>query len=167
MVSMPKVLVLAALMSLLSVVIACGSLSVEDYAEECYDWEDDYGYMSFDSGDVSDLEDALDDWNALSPPGEVKALHDIRAEMMKLGIQIAQEGETLEDQLDDLRDDMDDAPRRDWDDIRDEMDDRRDDYEDRVEDLWDQLEDLGDDFEDEMDDLPRSVERDLDDEGCF
>ena len=165
MLSMPKVLVLAALLVLLSTA-ACASMSLEDYAEECGEWDDDYGYLS-NSSSVSDWEDALEDWNALSPPGEVRALHDIRAEGFQLYLETAEENESLQDQLDDLYDELDDARRSERDDIRDDIEDLTDAQEDLFDDMWDKMEDLGDDYEDEVDDLPRSVERELEREDCI
>ena len=167
---MLKPLVFTVLLVLLSTV-ACASMSLEDYAEECGEWTDDYGNLfggSFSgSTDASDMEDALDDWNALSPPGEVKALHDIRAEGLRLLLEATEEYEALEDELDDLRDELDDAPRRDRDDIRDQMDDLSDDQYDLFDDLNDRIDDLEDDYQDELDDLPRSVERELEREDCI
>ena len=67
---MLKLLAFAALLVLLSTV-ACATMSLEDYAEECGEWEDDYGDL-FDgsfSNSLRDMEDALEEWNALSPPG--------------------------------------------------------------------------------------------------
>lgn len=168
MLSIPKVLVLAALLALLSTV-ACASMSLEDYAEECGDWEDDYGsplYGTF-SGSISDMEDALDDWNALSPPGEVKAIHDIRANALGMILETAREIDDLDDQLDNLWDEYDDARRSQRDDIQDDIDDLNDDKQDLLDDLWDRIEDLDDDFQDERDDLPRRVERELEDEDCI
>ncbi len=168
---MLKPVVFAALLVLLLSTAACASMSLEDYAEECGEWADDYGGLfggSFSSSlSVSDLEEALEDWNALSPPGDVKALHDIRAEGYRLFLETAEENEALEDQLDDLRDDLDDAPRREWDDIRDEMDDLSDEQEDLFDDLRDRIDDLGEDYEDELDDLPRRTERELEREDCI
>lgn len=147
--------------------VACASMSLEEYAEECGEWRDDYGGLDLASSSVSDLEDALEDWNALSPPGDVKAIHDLAAESLRLGLEAAGEREDLDDQLDDLRDELDDARRSQRDEIRDEMDDLSDEREDLLDDLWDELEDLGDDYEDELEDLPRRVERELEREGCI
>ena len=150
---MPKILGFLVLLVLAASVLACGSsLSVEDYAEECGEWNEDYAQSS-SMNSVRNLEDALDEWNALAPPREVKALHDLRTEALKLSLEIAKENEELEDKLDDLRDELDDARRSQEDDIRDEMDDLRDEAEDRVEDL--------------EDDLSRGGRRDLNDEGCI
>ena len=163
---MLKVLVLPVLLAL-SLTVACTAMSLEDYAEECGEWIDDYGDVFSGSGSVSELEDALEDWKALSPPGEVRALHDLREEGLGLFLDHAEEQEALEDQLDDLRDELDDAPRSRRGDIRDEMDDLEDKSEDRFDDLQDLIDDLEDDYEDEYDDLPRRVRRDLEDEGCL
>lgn len=167
---MLKPLVFTVLLVILSTV-ACASMSLEDYAEECGEWADDYdslfGSSSSGSLSLSDLEDALEDWNALIPPGEVKALHDIRAEGYRMFLEAAEENEAFEDRLDDLRDELDDARRSQRDDIRDEMDDLIDDQEDLYDDLWDRVDDLSDDFQDELDDLPRRVERELEDAGCI
>ena len=167
---MLKTLAIIPLLMLLAAV-ACASMSLEDYAEECGEWADDYrglfGGTAPSSLSVSDLEEALEDWNALSPPGEVKALHDIRAEGYRLFMEAAEENEVLEDRLDDLRDELDDAPRSQRDDIRDEMDDLSDEQEDLFEDLEDRLDDLVDDHQDELDDLPRRVERELEREDCI
>ena len=153
---------------------ACASMSLEDYAEECGEWDDDYGNLfgatfsgSLSASDLDDLEDALEDWNALGPPGEVKALHDIRAEGLGLVLEAAEEWQELEDQLDDLRDELDDAPRRQRGDIRDQMDDLSDEQSDLFDDMQDRLEDLGDEYEDELDDLPRRVRRELEAEDCI
>ena len=162
---MPKVALVFVLLILASIV-ACGGLgglSIDDYAEECADWEDDFRY---DLYDVSDFEDALHEWKALRPPGEVKALHDLRTKGLELGLEIAKEQEALEDELDDLRDKMDDASRRERRDIEDDMDDLRDDADERIEDIQDDMEDLRDDYDDAKDDLPRSIRRDLEDEDC-
>ena len=125
---MLKSLALAALMVLLSTV-ACAAMSLEDYAEECGEWEDDYGNLfdrSFSSSlSIRDLEEAQDEWNALSPPAEVRVLHDIRTEGFELFSEVALEWDELEDELDDLRDELEDAPRRERDDIRDEMEESR------------------------------------------
>lgn len=168
---MLKVLVLPILLALLLSTAACASLSLEDYAEECGEWTDDYrglfGSSAPSSLSASDMEEALEDWNALSPPGEVKALHDIRAEGYRLILEAAEENEALEDQLDDLRDELDDAPRSRRDDIRDDMDDLHDQQEDLFDDLEDRLDDLGRDHQDELDDLPRRVERELEGEECI
>ena len=161
---MLKVLVLPALLIVLSAVACSSALSLEDYAEECGDWRGDYGNIS--SASVTDIEDALEDWEALSPPDEVKALHDLTTEALRLTLDITREEEDLEDRLDDLRDELDDASRSQRDDIRDEMDDLQDDYQDKVDDLQDQMEDLNEEYEDERDDLPRRVLRDLEDGGC-
>ena len=70
---MLKILALPALLVLLLSAAACASMSLEDYAEECGEWTDDYGNLfggSFSgSTDASDMEDALDDWNAPQPAG--------------------------------------------------------------------------------------------------
>ena len=162
---MPKILGVLVLLVLAASVLACGSsLSVEDYAEECSEWNEDY---SSSMNSVRDLEDALEDWDALSPPGEVKTLHDLRTQGLKLSLEIAKEREDLEDKLNDLQDELDDARRSEEDDIRDEMDDLRDEAQDRMEDLQDDLEDLRDDWEDAEDDLSRGDRRDLDDENCI
>ena len=150
---MLKTLVFTALLVLLATA-ACASMSLEDYAEECGEWRDDYGDIG--SSSVSGLEDALEDWNALSPPSEVKGLHDLTAEGIRITLDLAKEGEVLEDQMDDLRDELDDARRRQRDDFRDEMDE-----------LSDEQEDLFDDLRDRMDDLPRRVERELEREDCI
>ena len=168
---MLRYLVMPALLVLLAATAACSSLSLEDYAEECGEWREDYDDVSpgsgYSSGSVSDLEDALEDWNALSPPSEVQDFHNLAAESIRLVLELAREGEALEDQLDDLQDELDDARRSQRDDIRDEMDDLRDEQEDLLEDLFDRLEDLGDDYEDVIDDMPRRVERELEDAGCI
>ena len=163
---MLKVLALPALLVFLVLTSACASMSLEEYAEECGEWEDDYGYLS-SSSSIADWQDALEDWDALSPPGEVKALHDIRTEGFRLYLKIAEENEAFEERLDDLQDELDDARRSERDDIRDDMDDLSDDQEDLLDDLWEQVEDLNDDYEDELDDLPRGVERDLEREDCI
>ncbi len=163
---MRKILALTMLLVALSAV-SCASMSLEDYAEECGEWRDDYGWIDPDSSSVSDLEDALEDWNALSPPGDVKAIHDLAAESLRLGLETAEEREELQDQLDDLQDELEDARRSQRDDIRDEMDDLSDEWEDLRDDLRDRLDDLGDDYEDELDDLPRRVERELEREDCI
>ena len=165
-----RILAFIPLLMLLTAV-ACAAMSVEDYAEECGEWNEDYGELFgvtlSSSLSVRDLEEALDEWNALSPSGEVKGLHDIRAEGLRLVLETAEEWETLEDRLDDLRDELDDAPRSQRDDIRDQMDDLSDDQEDLVDDLRDRMDDLTDDYEDELDDLPRRVERELEDQDCI
>ncbi|MDE2780688.1 MAG: hypothetical protein OXI91_13570 [Chloroflexota bacterium] len=167
---MARTLLLTALVVILSTA-ACASMSLEDYAEECGEWVDDYGDIgdigSLSSFDPDDLEDALEDWNALSPPGEVKAIHDIRYQVVQLILQAAERGQALEDHLDDLRDELDDAPRSQRDEIRDYMDDLEDELEDELEDLRDELDDLSDDYEDAFEDLPRSVERELEAEDCI
>ena len=149
---------------LLASTAACSSMSLDDYAEECGEWVEDYEYVG---SDVSDLEDALEDWNVLKPPGEVKRLHELRRDAIRLSLEIAQDYETLQDELDDLEDQLDDASRRERGDIRDEMDDLRDDADDRTDDLRDDLDDILDDLTDEEDDLSRSVRRDLQREGCI
>ena len=160
-----KVLVcLPVLLALLSSIACSSPLSLEDYAEECGDWRNDYGNIG--SASVSDIEDALEDWDDLSPPDEVKGIHDMTADALRLTLDIAREGEDLEDKLDDLRDELDDAPSSQRDDIRDEMDDLQDEYEDRIDDLQDELEELGEEYEDELDELPRRVVRDLESGGC-
>lgn len=161
---MLKTLLLASLV-LLALTLACSSMSLEDYAEECGEWQDDYGNIASDS--LDDAEEALEYWNDLDPPGEVKSLHETREEALRLLLDIARESEELEDKLDDLRDELDDAPRSQREDVRDEMDDLRDEFEDRLEDLWDEMEDLGEDYEDEEDDLPRRVRRELQSEDCI
>ena len=162
---MSKVLIFIASAVLATSALACSSLSLEDYAEECGEWTDDYGSIYF--GSVRDAEDALEDWQALSPPGELKQLHDLRESALKLYVEIAKERESLEDALDNLQDELDDARRSQRDDIRDEMDDLRDDSEDRMDDLQDQLDDLSDDWEDAEDELSRRERRDLQSEGCL
>ena len=167
---MLKPLVFASVLVLLSTV-ACASMTLEDYAEECGEWNDDYGDLFggtlSSSLSVSDLEEALEEWDALSPPGEVSPLHDIRAEAYRLFLETAEENEALEDQLDDLRDELDDAPRSQRDDVRDEMDDVSDAQEDLFDDLREDLDDLDSDYQDAFDDLPRRTERDLEAEGCI
>ena len=172
---MPKTLLFTALLVIFSTV-ACAGMTLEDYAEACGEWEDDYrsqfgaaysSSSSMSSRDLSDLEEAMDEWNALSPPGEAKALHDISSEAVRLVVEFAEEAQNLHDQLDDLQDELDDAPRSQRDDIRDDMDDVSDEVEDLIDDLTDRLLDLSDDYEDELDDLPRSVERELEREGCI
>ena len=147
----------------LGAVVACSSgLSLDDYAEECGEWEEDYSSQR----SMRDAEDALEDWEAIKPPGEVKRLHDIRTSGLKLAVQFWEKQEELEDELDDLRDERDDARRSERDDIDDEMDDLRDAFDDEMDDLQDEAEDLRDEAEDEWDDLPRRVRGDLEDEGC-
>lgn len=167
---MLKPLALAALLVILSAV-ACGGMSLEDYAEECGEWSDDYGnqFRGTSPGSISpsDLEEALEEWDALSPPGEVKAIHDVRADLLRVILETVEEGQELEDELDDLRDELDDAPRSQREEIRDQMDDLRDDREDLFDDLQDRMEDLNEDYEDELDDLPRRVERELEREDCI
>ena len=160
---MVRFLGVMALAVLASSVMACGSITLEDYAEECGEWNEDYRSAS----SVRDLEEALEDWNALSPPGEVKDLHDLRAQAIKLSLEKAEEREALEDQLEDLEDDLDDAKRSERNDIRDEMDDLRDEADDRIDDLNDELQDLEDEWEDAEDELSRRDRRDLDDEDCI
>lgn len=143
---------------------ACASMSLDDYAEECGEWVEDYEYVG---NDVSDLEDALEHWNALKPPGEVKRLHELRRDAIRLSLEIARDYETLQDELDELEGEVDDASRRERGDIRDEMDDLRDEADDRTADLRDDLDDLLDDLEDEEDDLSRRVRRELEREGCI
>ena len=148
----------------LAATAACSAMSLDDYAEECGEWVEEYESVG---NDVSDLEDALEDWNALKPPGEVKRLHELRRDAIRLSLEIAQDYETLQDELDDLEDQLDDASRRERGDIRDEMDDLRDEAEDRTDDLRDDLDDVFDDLEDEEDDLSRSERRELEREGCI
>ena len=170
---MLKPLVFTACLVVLATV-ACTSMSLEEYAEECGEWEEDYGdrvniafSSSLSASDLDDLEEALQDWNALSPPGEVKAFHEVRAEGLQILLDNAREWEELEDRLDDLRDELDDAPRSQRAEIRDRIDDLSDEQEDLVDDLRDLMDDLSDDYEDALDELPRRVERDLEDEGCI
>ena len=167
---MLKTLVFTALLVLLSTV-ACAAMSLEDYAEECGEWNEDYGELFggtlSSSLSVKDLEEALEEWNALSPPGEVGALHDVRAEAYRLFLDTTEENEALEDQLDDLRDELDDAPRRQQDDIRDRMDELSDEQEDLFDDLRDELDGLDRDYQDAFDDLPRRTERELGDQNCI
>ena len=172
---MSKTPLLTALLVIVSTV-ACAGMTLEDYAEACGEWEDDYrsqfsaaysSSSSMSSRDLSDLEEAMEEWNALSPPGEAKALHDITSEAVRLTFDYAEEARNLNDLLDDLQDELDDAPRSQRDDIRDEMDDLVDERQDLFDDLSDRLVDLSDDYEDELDDLPRSVERELEGEGCI
>ena len=162
---MSKVLIFIGLALFATSVLACSSMSLDDYAEECGEWNEDYSSIYF--GSVRDAEDALADWQALSPPGEVKQLHDLRESALKLYVEMAKEREALEDDLEDLQDELDDARRSQRDDIRDEMDDLRDDAEDRMDDLQDQLDDLSDDWEDAEEDLSRRERRDLQSEGCL
>lgn len=162
---MLKFLVLPALL-VLALTMACSSLSVEDYAEWCGEWEDDYNNVFDGDGDLSDMEDALEEWNAVNPPGEVKELHDLVADFMRAVIDIAEQGEDLEDQLDDLEDELEDAPRRQRDDIRDEIEDVEDELEDLQEDFWDEIFPLAGDIEDVKEDLPRRVQRELEREDC-
>ena len=163
---MQKILLFTALLVILSTV-ACAGMTLEDYAAECGDWNDDYGDLYgaslSSSTSLSDLEDAQEDWNALSPPGEVEALHDIRARGFKLFLETAEDNQALEERLDEL----DDASRSQRGDIRDEMDDLGDEQEDLFDDLRDELDDLNDEYLDELDDLPRRVERELEDGGCI
>ena len=170
---MLKALAFAALLLLLSTA-ACAAMSLEDYAEECGEWEDDYGDLfdgsfsgSLSASDFSDMEEAQQEWRDLSPPGEVKALHDLRTEGFDVFLAAALEWDELEDELDDLRDELDDAPRRERDDIRDEMDDVSDEQADLFDDLWEELADLSMDYQDELEDLPRRVERELESEDCI
>ncbi len=143
---------------------ACGGgLEPEDYAEECGEWVDDYRY---DIDSERDWEDAIEDWNAINPPGELKRLHELRAESLKLGFEVFKEYQELEDELDDLRDEMEDARRSERRDIEDEMDDLRDEFEDNTEDMEDELEDLIEDAEDEEEDLSRRLRKTLSEEGC-
>ena len=144
---MPQFLVILA-MAVLAAVLACGtSMDIDDYAEECGEWQDDYYGISSDALDdwktpsptvgVRDWhnlhEDALDDWKALRPPGEVKEWHNLRTEAIEVSLEILKLQEEFEDKMDDLRDD---------------------------------LEDLSDDIEDAWDDLSRRDRRDLEREGC-
>ena len=167
---MQKILLFTALLVILSTV-ACAGMTLEDYAAECGDWNDDYGDLYgaslSSSTSLSDLEDSLEDWNALSPPGEVEALHDIRVRGFKLFLETAEDNQALEERLDDLLDELDDASRSQRGDIRDEMDDLGDEQEDLFDDLRDELDDLNDEYLDELDDLPRRVERELEDGGCI
>ncbi len=153
------------LFPLLAIMAACGGggLDPDDYAEECGEWVDDYRY---DINSERDWENAIDDWNAIKPPGELKRLHELRGESLKLGFELFKEYEELEDELDDLRDEMEDARRSERREIEDEMDDLRDDLEDRTEDMQDELEDLQDEIADEEDDLPRRLRRTLSSEDC-
>ena len=159
---MAKLLSIMALLVLMSLVVSCSSLSLDEYAEACGEWHEDYD----DASSVRDIEEALDEWNALSPPGEVKQLHDLGVSYLKLSLEFAKEQEALEDKLDDLQDELDDARRSQRDDIRDEMDDARDDADDRMDDLRDEMDDLSDDWEDAVDELSRRERRDLQEEGC-
>ena len=168
---MLKPLVFAALLVLLSTVACGGGMSLEDYAEECGEWAEDYGDLfrgtSPGSLSASDLEEALEEWEALSPPGEVKGFHEVKGQLLRAVLEAVEEVGELEDELDDLRDELDDAPRREREEIRDKMDDLRDDQEEVFEDLQDRMDDLTDDYDNELDDLPRRTERDLEDEGCI
>lgn len=162
---MVRILGSMAIVFLVSSLLACSSMTLDEYAEECGEWNDDHGSVFY--GSVRDIEEALDEWNALSPPGEVRQLHDLRADALKLYLEIANEQEALEEDLEDLQDELDDARRSERDDIRDEMDDLREDAEDRIDDLEDELEDLVDEWEDAEDDLSRRDRRDLEDEDCI
>lgn len=167
---MLKTLAFIPLLMILAIV-ACVAMTLEDYAEECGEWNEDYGDLyggTFSSSlSVRDLEEALEEWNALSPPGEVAALHHIRAEAYRLFLDTAEENEVLEDWLDDLRDELDDAPRSQRDDIRDQMDDLSDDQEDLFDELREEMDDLDRDYQDAFDDLPRRVEREMEDQNCI
>ena len=150
-------------MVILGAAAACSTgLSLDDYAEECGEWQEDYS----DYYSLRDAEDALEDWEAIKPPSEVERLHDLRTSSLKLAIQFWEKQEELDDELDDLRDEREDARRSERGDIDDEMDDLRDDFDDEMEDLQDEAEDLQDEAEDEWDDLSRRVRRDLEREGC-
>ena len=137
---MQKLYALAAPLVIISSA-ACSSMSLEDYAEECGEWSDVYDSLALGSSSLPAMEDAREDWNALNPPGEVKAFHDLRTESLRLGLEFA-------------------GGR---DDIRDRLYDRSD----ALVDLWNRLNDLGDEYEDELDDLPRIVERELEAGGCI
>ena len=166
----------------LAATVACG-MSVEDYAEECSELREYSQYASMSTifwssnpeealdfaeaeGDFDDSEDALEDWKALSPPGELKDYHDAHTEIIELSIYTFQKLTDLSDELDDLRDDRDDARRSeggDFDDqiedLVDELDDLRDDRDNarrsEREDLDNQIEDLVDELDDLRDDRGR------------
>ncbi len=198
-----KFLITLPLALLLALTLAAcgGGLSLDDYAEECGEWEEDY--PSFRTWDVSeedfeaedieqlmaflvlaaafastngegdsffdvsetdeteeDAEEALaaqEDWDAINPPGEVKALHDIRATVLELAVDASEKAVELADRMDELQDNPDD------------MEDLLPDLEDFLEglvDTQDELLDLRDDLEEEWEDLSSGVQGDLMDEGC-
>ena len=163
---MSKFLGLLALVVLVGTAGCGGGMSLDDYAEECGEWREDYGSW-FSPGDPDDKEDALEDWKALNPPGEAKDLHETRTKVLELTLEAMEKSAELYEDMEDLRDERDDARRSERREIDDEIDDLQDEMEDLWEDLGDELEDLQDEAEDAEDDLSRRDRRTLDDEGCI
>ena len=176
----------------LAATVACGGMSVEDYAEECGElfntsrygnmavifWSSDAeGALDFaeTEDDFDDADDALEDWKALSPPGELKDYHDAQTGIIELSIYTFQKLTDLSDELDDLRRDARRSEGGDFDDqiedLVDELDDLRDDRDNarrsEREDLDNQIEDLVDeldDLRDDRDDARRSERGEFDDQ---
>ncbi len=159
---MRNILGFLALSVLLAAVACGGGLDLDDYAEECYDWEDDYRSIS----DLGDAEDALEDWKAIKPPGDVNTLHNIRTDALELSIAYLEKQEEFDENVAELMEKRDESRRAERDEIDDEIEDLKDDFEDETEDLLDEFEGLRDDARDEWDDLPPRVQREVSNEGC-
>ena len=160
---MRKYLGFLALAVLMAAIAACGGgQDVDNYAEDCGEWESEFGSYS----DVEDVEDALEEWEEIEVAGDVKNLHNLRTSGLKISLEYMEKKEELDEKLDELRERRDDARRSERDDIDDEIDDLQDEFEDEVDELEDQFDDLRDDAEEEWDDLSPRNQRDLSGEGC-
>ena len=182
---MSKIAFVLALLAVMAVIACGGSLTVEEYAEECGEVLEDlqdagysvFGldpsdiYYNYDPDDIEDFRDELDDvkdvigqYKSLSPPSELADFHDARVESLSFW-----EGEIIpliEDSLslgEDLYDAYEDDDGDRIDDIRDDLDDLQDDYYD----LMDENEDIADDLEDAIDDLSSRDRRDLERDDCL
>ena len=171
---------LCVLLSLSAFTACVGRLSVEEYAEECGEWWDNHEHV-LGPGEglkVRYLEDALEDWNALDPPGEVSRAHEVWTEALELKLKQTEVMDSLEDKLDDMDDlseDIEDAAERGEPTyirgyISEEVDDLRDEYNDQVDDLYGLIkktEGLASEESDASDDLPRRVRRKLEEGRCL
>ena len=166
----------------LAATVACGGMSFEDYAEECGDWVEIYGFHSditaifaaadpetsleYIKDDYDDADDSLEDWKALSPPDELKVYHDTRTEIIQLSNYTFQKLTDLVDELDDLRDDRDDARRSERGDFDDQIKDLEDEMSDLYEELEDELKDLTEESTNAKEDLSDSMREELFDANC-
>ena len=163
---MLKFLMLPALLVVAFTMACSSSLSLDEYAEWCGELHEDYDISLDGSSSAADVEEALEEWKAVNPPEEVKELHDLTAEAFGVYIALAEQGEDLEDRMDDLKDDLEDAPRSQRDDIEEEIEDLEDEVEDLRLTYLAQITPLVRDAEDLKEDLPRRVERVLEREDC-
>ena len=142
-----------------------GKLSVEEFAEKCGGI---VGEASSYGESAEEYQAALDEWNSLKPPNELKRYHDLYGKLMALALQIKQEEEAFEDELNVLQDQRDDPKRSpsQLSEIDADIAGLRRESRERLNDLRDKLYDESNDLFDEIEDMRGRIRRALQDEGC-